>query len=136
MSVNQFKDNALVKIAGRAFLDTELSETSVNGLQNKIITAHINQINQDLSELIGKVGNGMRCIKYGTISVTSTITLDEEIDVDKYFVLINVNATWYNTSNSWTSYGQGAYLSAKTSTSFTIDLSAGLTASYQVIALG
>ena len=80
-------------------------------------------------------GGSMRVVKNGTISTTSTINLDESIDVDKYFVLINTSSAAYNTSNSWTSYGMGAYMSAKTSVSFTITVSSGITANYQVIAV-
>lgn len=90
----------------------------------------------------------MRIIKQGTISSTTTISLGESIDPSKYMVNISTNAciqhssVWdpVDISSSATvrshyayGYGNGAWWSNKTSTSVTINVSAGITASYEII---
>ena len=96
----------------------------------------------------------MKVLKYGTISATTTIQLGVTLDPNKYRVSINTSAYMsppstgtfvdytapggndyaclkgYGWSNS---YGQGAYLSAKTSTSCTIAVAGGIIASYEII---
>ena len=54
MSTKYFNDNEqLVDIAGKAAMDAQLSTTSTNGVQNKIVTSAINEINTHLSDKIG-----------------------------------------------------------------------------------
>jgi hypothetical protein len=50
MSTKYFDDNEqLVDIAGKAAMDAQLSTTSTNGVQNKIVTSAINEINTQLT---------------------------------------------------------------------------------------
>jgi hypothetical protein len=124
-------------------VDNALSTTSTNPVRNKILTTEINKINNDLIELEQKVGGGMRVVKYGFVSPYDgddlTISLDETIEPEKYFVLINGGSGMNSTNYAC----GGPFLKAKTSTTFTIgtkqgnvtdnDRNYGL--SYQVIAL-
>ena len=126
-------------------LDSRLDETDTS----------ISSINSDLNQLVKKVGNGMRVVKYGT-TTGGTIQLGETIDISKYIVLLDTKAytkSWSTKSETYMEsshagaygygygygyaygYGDGAYLSAKTNTSFTITCSEGITCSYQVVAL-
>jgi hypothetical protein len=106
--------------------------------------SQITELNNDLIELEQKVGGGMRVVKYGFVSPYDgddlTISLDETIEPEKYFVLINGGSGMISSN---VAYG-GPFLKAKTSTTFTIgtrygkltgndDRKYGL--SYQVIAL-
>ena len=53
MSTKYFNDNEqLVDIAGKAAMDAQLSTTSTNGVQNKIVTSAINEINTRLQNPI------------------------------------------------------------------------------------
>lgn len=83
------------------------------------------------------VGGSMKVLKYGTITANTTINLDEPLDPSKYMVNLNTNGYKYKAGDgavSWAfGYGQGAYVSAKTSTSCTIAVSGGITASYEII---
>ena len=97
---------------------------------------------------------GMKVLKFGIISETTTIQLGVTLDPSKYRVSINTSAYasgpstgtfvdysgntsgggMYYKGYGWSSsYGQGAYLSAKTSTSCTIAVSGGIIASYEII---
>ncbi len=77
-------------------------------------------------------------VKYGTVSSTSTIQIGKTIATNKYVVLLNTKA--YNTSkdngnrdSTAYGYGDGAYISSKGTTSFTITVSTGITCDYQVL---
>lgn len=88
-------------------------------------------------------GSDMKVLKHEVISSTTTISLGTTLDPSKYIVLINTNS--YNSgrnmgngdnsyATSWAlGYGGGAYLSSKSSTSCTITVSSGITASYEII---
>lgn len=50
MSINIYKDGQLKSVAGSGLMDAELSLTSTNGVQNKVVTAAINELNNDLAK--------------------------------------------------------------------------------------
>lgn len=124
-------------------------------IETDTVGSEITKINADLTAMSKRISKiGMKVLKYGTISATTTIQLGVTLDPSKYMVNINTSAyasgashgTFVdysgNTSGAgmyykgygWSSsYGQGAYLSAKTSTSCTITVSSGITASYEII---
>ncbi len=72
-------------------------------------------------------------IKYGTVTSSGTVSLGTTIPTDEYIVLLNYNGTYQEASNAGAYGGSGAYVSAKTSTSFTITMSTNVAVSYQVI---
>ena len=116
----------------------------------------ITQLNADLSGFSFRVNGGVpefsvdggitwnnlgggsgRVVKYGTGSGTSTISLGETIDPSKYYVILNTGSFFTNSNPGQTceSWGDGAYISAKTSTSFTVTFNRySAPFSYQVIA--
>lgn len=125
---------------GGQIVDTALDSTSTNPVENRVITNEINTINQQLTELRR---NNMECKLFGTISATTTINFantDYQPSSEKdYYVIINSGMSngYVQAYDHW-SGGQGARLTAKTATSFTITLDnvssgSGMTASYQVI---
>lgn len=83
-------------------------------------------------------GTNMYVLKYGTGNATATVNLGTTIDVDKYVVLLNTGgySTYVDRGNDnyGKCWGDGAYISAKTTTSFTITCPANIPYSYQVIA--
>ena len=110
----------------------------INQLNNDLID--VNASLSDIQERVSKMG--MKVLKYGTIKATSTIQLGVTLDPTKY--MVNINTSGYRSKDNnvgtdsthtytWTDYGQGAYLSDKTSTSCTITVSSGITASYEII---
>lgn len=100
-----------------------------------------------------KIGGSMKVLKYGTLTATTTIQLGVTLDPSKYMVNLNTSGyasavskgTFVSTETGGIehavvkgygtriTYGNGAYISAKTSTSCTIDVSSGITASYEII---
>ena len=66
MSVNIFQNNALKKIAGNYVIDSSLSTTSKNAVQNKVITSAINGINS-------KVGTGTLDVGSDCVSGINTL---------------------------------------------------------------
>lgn len=140
---------------------TPINAENLNYLDDAIynldqtVGEQINSLNNSISTISERVSKmGMKVLKYGTISSTTTIPLGVTLDPSKYMVDINTsayestpstgtfvdytrpadNAGYYVKGYGWSSsYGQGAYLSAKTSTSCTITVSSGITASYEII---
>lgn len=82
----------------------------------------------------------MECIKFGSVSTTTTVSLGQTIPVTDYIVKLD-QKSGVHLSNAFDSNGyfQGAYedsyayISAKTTTSFTINCNSKVT--YQVIKL-
>lgn len=92
----------------------------------------------DIDGVFYPIGGGseMKVLKYGTITTSSTISLDVTLDPSKYFVLLNTNKYQYRQDQTYSvayAYGNGAYISAKTSTSVTIAVDSGLTCSYEIV---
>ena len=84
MSVNIFQNNALKKIAGNYAIDSSLSTTSDNAVQNKVITSAINDINS-------KVGTGTLDVGSDCVSGINTLNthlsanrLNAEVDISPY----------------------------------------------------
>ena len=71
MSVNIFQNNALKKIAGNYAIDSSLSTTSDNAVQNKVVTSAINDINS-------KVGTGT--LDVGSDCVSGINTLNTQLN--------------------------------------------------------
>lgn len=104
-------------------------------------TSNIDGINQNLTELSEKVGNGMKCAKYGVIEITD---LDSSgvgtVDIsdlhltssEDYMVILDGNGIGY--SSAWVYKG---WITSKTATSFSIKYSTKNASlgpiSYQVI---
>ena len=100
MSVNIFQNNALKKIAGNYVIDSSLSTTSKNAVQNKVITSAINGINS-------KVGTGT--LDVGSDCVSGINTLNTQLtNVGSTDVLLAsqqlTGGMTYNLSNNITNY--------------------------------
>ena len=91
MSVNIFQNNALKKIAGNYAIDSSLSTTSDNAVQNKVITSAINDINS-------KVGTGTLDVGSDCVSGINTLNthLSDKIGVESVKTIVpstdNTNA--------------------------------------------
>ena len=118
--------------------------------------SNINEINSDLSVFSFRVNSGVpefsidggitwnnlgggsgRVVKYGTGTGTTTIQLGETIEPEKYYVILDTGSFFTNSNPGQTceSWGDGCYISAKTSTSFTVTFNRhSAPFSYQVIA--
>lgn len=85
---------------------------------------NILQINADLSELIGKVGNGMKCALYGhtSIGTNATVTIDISslnlTDPSEYMVIIDTGVTGRN--GSYGNWGDGVYIDEKNADNFKV----------------
>lgn len=101
--------------------------------QGSDVETQITQLNQ-------KVGDGMKCAKYGIVTFSSNnkeITVDISdlnlTSVEDYIILTNGDATWYTSGSGAT---PNIWISAKTKTSFTIKLQGVINnpnVSYQVV---
>jgi hypothetical protein len=65
MSYNIYENGQLNKIAGRAVMDAELDANSTNGVQNKVVTEAITQLNNDLTANSNKFEASFQNGKYG-----------------------------------------------------------------------
>lgn len=89
MSVNiQTEDNKLHRIASvngtddSMIVDDELSETSENPVQNKVVDAKFKEINKSVKELQGITLTGTLTAGETTITLTdASITTDSTIDI-------------------------------------------------------
>ncbi len=109
-------------------------EATIDQVDAKAILDEIKTLKDEMAEL--KNSGGMKVLKYGTINQTTTIDLDEELDQNHYVVLLDTASARYQLNagyNSDSAIGQGAYLSAKTSTSCTITVSNSVNTSYQIV---
>ena len=76
---------------------------------------------------------GMKVLKSGTISTTTTINLDEPLDPSKYMVSLSGGISGVHMVGSYLQWDGGQpYFSNKTSTSVTINVPYG-TVSYEII---
>lgn len=100
MSVNIQTPNGLVRIAGnsRVGYDKELSETSENAVQNKVITAKIKQMDEMLSSL--SVLKREQMAPYGYFGI--------EWDIDELMTLVR--------ANQWDKFAIGDYFIETTTT--------------------
>jgi len=67
MSYNIYENGQLNKIAGRAVMDAELDANSTNGVQNKVVTEAITQLNNDLTSNNNKYIASYQNSKYGFV---------------------------------------------------------------------
>ena len=79
MSVNIFQNNALKKIAGNYAIDSSLSTTSDNAVQNKVVTSAINDINSKVGT--GTLDVGSDCVSGINTLNTQLTALDNSIDL-------------------------------------------------------
>ncbi len=85
-----------------------------------------------------QVSSSLKIIKSGSVSSTTTINHDTPLDPSKYIVVIYSNAYHYDRSGQYNQsvaygYGMGAWWSDKTSNSVKINVSSGITCSYEII---
>ena len=114
-------------------------EATIDSVDAKAILDKMSELETQIAAINSKLNNsssGMRVIKSGTINATTTIQLGETIDVDKYVVLLRAGSYGANFSGYWGKTG-GAYVSAKTRTSVTINSAyGGETISYEIVKIG
>ncbi len=83
----------------------------------------------------------MKVIKSGTISATTTVSLGTTIEPENYIINLSTNGYYKYAyegapSSAWGyGYGIGAWWTNKTSTQVTINVSSGITCSYEIIQL-
>ena len=98
MSYNIYENGQLNKIAGRAVMDAELDANSTNGVQNKVVTEAITQLNNDLGTLIKIKANSFSGTTdaYGNISVPTNIIKPStghilSADINNGFCLVGIS---------------------------------------------
>ena len=85
----------------------------------------------------------MKVLKAGTLGGSTTLDLTSlgftnkddysvKLHTSAYYTMANTGSTWGNGGIRY-GYGKGAYVSAKTATSVTITITAGIAASYEIL---
>ena len=115
MSINIYKNGALQTVAGSSVMDAQLDANSTNGVQNKVVTAAINMINNNLAELktheytstekqVGKIGNDYVYEKtyYNVSEIASGNTvIDSSITPSTIKALVSIEGSVYTPVNGY-----------------------------------
>ena len=85
-----------------------------------------------------KVGGNMMVLKTGTITSTTTISLGVTLSTSKYIVILDTSAYTRQFDSGVSGftiygYGKGAYVSSRTTSSVKIEVTSGITCSYQIV---
>ena len=106
MSVKQYSSGSLNLIAGRCPMDNALSTTSTNGVQNKVVTAAINEINDNLSVSVHSGIIEIPQIDSVTCSVNINLTDYYGIDdatAQNTFIFVQTIGDYNNIAYQWVS---------------------------------
>lgn len=122
-------------------LDNLMGNTSISAIGDGTVTGAISALDADVIDLNQKVGDGMKCAKFGTYEVSNnnkSATIDiSDLNLssaEDYMVIFDCQGHSISTSSTTTGAGSVS-LTAKTASSFTITSKSVNTVngSYQVI---